>query len=175
MRKPGLNVARRLVRCEAGTSEGSDHPEPPGTVKRGCRTILTSFWLSKATPTRSLVNWASGRRNAARIAVWPWMLTSVCQKPSPGRAGWPWGGIGSAGARELDGADLVGWLDPGRDGETLGILPAGLAATLAGPDLYWVSLTTQPSPWNRPHLVRRAAAVPVPGAVRAPPIDQVGP
>jgi hypothetical protein len=52
MVKPELNVASRLVRCDTGTSKGWDQLEPPGNVNPGCRTSLTSFWSSQATPTR---------------------------------------------------------------------------------------------------------------------------
>jgi hypothetical protein len=67
----------------------------------------------------------------------------------------------------------VGCSDPGRDGETVGILRAGCAPTVTELALCWVSLTAQPSPWSRPHCARRAAAVPVPGAVMGTLIDQM--
>jgi len=59
--------------------------------------------------------------------------------------------------------------------ETIGIPPARLPPTLGGLSWYWIcssSLTTQPIPLNRAHSASRAAVVSVPGAVKAPPIDQ---
>src|SRR5450759_4193020 len=57
-----------------------------------------------------------------------------------------------------------------------GMPPARAPPTFGGFIWYWAcsrSLTTQPSPWNRAHSASRAEVVSVPGAVRAPPIDQV--
>src|SRR5664279_4422323 len=53
--------------------------------------------------------------------------------------------------------------------------PARVPPTFGGFILYWACsrpLTTQPSPLNLAHSASRADAVSVPGAVRAPPIDQ---
>src|SRR5450631_3913060 len=57
-----------------------------------------------------------------------------------------------------------------------GMPPTRLPPILGGFILYWAcsrALTAQPRPWNRAHSASRAALVSVPGAVRAPPIDQV--
>src|SRR5664279_2791191 len=54
--------------------------------------------------------------------------------------------------------------------------PAKAPPTLGGFIWYWACsrpLTTQPSPLDRAHSASRAEVVSVPGAVRAPPIDQV--
>ena len=53
--------------------------------------------------------------------------------------------------------------------------PTRLPPTLGGASWYWTcsrSLTTQPSSWCRAHSATRAAVLSVPGAIRAPPIDQ---
>src|SRR5450631_3407645 len=66
---------------------------------------------------------------------------------------------------------LVGWLDPGWDGETVGIAAARRPWALEGLALEWVSPTAQPSPWNLAQSASRVAELSVPPVVSAPPTD----